>query len=276
MRITGTTAQTAFLLALTVFGAIVLGLNGSLLGELSSHLSLYNSPEYPHRRSLSPTLAGYTPPLVARLAGESNLHRRKKGGGGDSGSSGSGPNFHVPGGSSSGSSSSCPPGAMCSMMVYFKNIIPGYIVVEVWSGLVVLYAILQYVCALRLSLTPSLVTSRIPRLSSLMSVNTDHVAHAILLALGVGGAAALSAGLAADVREWRLWILYTNPAMVYANLAMAWILWAILFALAVFEVIYVRRFFPGAANRRKSLRALDSQARSTPGSVDDIETKTSS
>ncbi|WOO81714.1 uncharacterized protein LOC62_04G005234 [Vanrija pseudolonga] len=186
------------------------------------------------------------------------LHKRKKGGGGDgsgsgnggsdggSGGSGGGPNFHIPdgsgggsssGGDSSGSGSFGYPNQFFLPYSYETNM-PGYVVLEVWAALVAAYAIAH------------LVMSRIRPNSRLISVLADHIAHAVLLALGLAGCAAVSAASA-----WKYWGQYRGA--VYANVALAWVMWAILLGLAIFELLYIRRFFPGAANRRRSVRGLD-------------------
>lgn len=91
------------------------------------------------------------------------LHKRKKGGGGDgsgssngggdggSGGSGSGPNFHIPEGSGSasgGGDSSSGSGGFGYPNQFFlpysyDTKMPGYVVLEVWAALVVVYAIAQ-------------------------------------------------------------------------------------------------------------------------------------
>lgn len=57
----------------------------------------------------------------------------------------------------------------------------------------------------------------------LVSVLADHIAQAVLLALGLAGCAAVSAASA-----WKYWGQY--KAAVYANVALAWVMWAIVSA----------------------------------------------
>ncbi|WOO82750.1 uncharacterized protein LOC62_04G006232 [Vanrija pseudolonga] len=174
-----------------------------------------------------------------------DLVKRKKGGGsssGDSGSSGS-----SSGGSSSSSSgsgsSSHDSGSSGSSYNYgaWKSKARGkaapYIVVLVWAILVALYAIFH------------LIVSALKPTMPLVSVMADLGFLVFLLIFGLGAVAALSA-LGP----------FLSP-VAQANVAMSWILWLILLGMALFEFFYVRRFWPGKENLKKSLRTLEEETR---------------